>query len=46
MTIRLTQVKATKIIDFCKELLTQSYITILLFSQLIGKLVASEPGVE
>ena len=46
MTIQLTQVKATKIIEFCKELLKQSYITILLFLQLIGKLVASESGVE
>ena len=46
MTVRLTQTKVDDIITMCLQIIGQQNITITLFSQLIGKLVASEPGVD
>lgn len=46
MTIRLTDEKKHKIISLCKDILKKRKITIREFAQLIGKLVASEPGME
>lgn len=46
MTIRLTEEKSSKIVLDCQKLLKRSEVTIREFAQLIGKFVASEPGVE
>ena len=45
MTIRLTDRKMTDIVQQGKSILSKGCITIRDFAQLIGKLVASEPGV-
>lgn len=45
MTVRLTPHKADAIVTLCLRLLRRKEITIREFAQLIGKLVASEPGV-
>lgn len=46
MTVRLTQQKMLSIKDHCKEVIQTKFTTITEFAQLIGKLVAAEPGVE
>ena len=46
MIIRLTQEKAGKIVHDCRKILVRPEITIRDLSQIIGKFVASEPGVE
>jgi hypothetical protein len=46
MSITLTPERCKDIIDLCKRLLKEKRVTIRQFSQLIGKLVAAEPGVE
>ncbi|MEW8548280.1 MAG: reverse transcriptase domain-containing protein [Candidatus Thiodiazotropha sp.] len=46
MTVRLTCEKAVKIITVCTHILQETYISIREFARLIGKLVATEPGVE
>ncbi len=46
MTIRLTPEKSTDLVNLCKFVLLQDAITIRTFSQIIGKFVASEPGVQ
>lgn len=45
MTVRLPPRKAKEIHDLCLNLLHRDQITIRVFAQLIGKLVAAEPGV-
>lgn len=45
MTVRLTTRKAKEIVELCQSLLRRDTVTIREFSQLIGKLVAAEPGV-
>lgn len=46
MTVRLTQQKIHSIADHCKEIMQKKFVTIAEFAQLVGKLVAAEPGVE
>lgn len=46
MTVRLTKKKAAAIIKQCLELMSQKSVTIKQFAQLIGKLVAADPGVK
>ena len=46
MTIRLTDEKALNIVQECKNILSKKSITIREFAQIIGKLVATEPGVQ
>ena len=46
MTIRLPDEKKAKIIKLCCDIIRQPQVTIRKFSRLIGKLVATEPGVE
>ena len=46
MTVRLTPERCQDVIDLCKSILAQKRITIRLFSKLIGKLVATQQGVE
>ena len=46
MTIRLPDEKKGKIIKLCHDIIGRSEVTIREFSKLIGKLVATEPGVE
>ncbi|XP_053381939.1 uncharacterized protein LOC128549350 [Mercenaria mercenaria] len=45
MTIRLTPEKCRDILEHCKKLLGQKYVSIRELATIIGKLVASEPGV-
>ena len=45
MTVWLTQRKTEEILKFCNGILKKEQITIREFAQLIGKLVATEPGV-
>ena len=45
MTVRLTARKSKEIVELCQSLLCRDIVTIREFSQLIGKLVAAEPGV-
>ena len=46
MTIKITPEKKDKIISFCFDILKKQAVTIRTFAKLIGKLVATEPGVE
>lgn len=46
MTIKITPEKREKIISFCLDIIKKQTITIRTFAKLIGKLVATEPGVE
>lgn len=46
MTVRLTDEKKEKIINLCSDTIQKSHIIIREFARLIGKLVATEPGVE
>ena len=46
MTIRLTPERSQEIIEICNTMLRQKRVTIRDFSKLIGKLVASQQGVE
>ena len=46
MTIRLTPERCIEVIKSCQEILVAKRVTIRLFSKLIGKLVASQQGVE
>ncbi|XP_053391152.1 uncharacterized protein LOC128553983 [Mercenaria mercenaria] len=46
MTVRLTDERCVEIIELCKTLINTKRTTIRNFSQLIGKLVAAEQGVE
>lgn len=46
MTIRLTPEKVTETIALCHDMLEKKRVTIREYAKLIGKLVASEPGVE
>jgi hypothetical protein len=46
MTVRLTDKKKLAIIELCVHIISQKTITIKQFAQLIGKLVAAEPGVQ
>ncbi|VDI09336.1 Hypothetical predicted protein [Mytilus galloprovincialis] len=46
MCIRVTKEKADNIIKLCGRLLLKEEITIREFAQVIGKLVATEPGVQ
>lgn len=45
MTVSLTREKSEKIKSMCSEILTKLYVSLRELSELIGKLVASEPGV-
>ena len=45
MTVRLTQEKFQKFRELCKQFLRKEYVSIREFSELIGKMVASEYGV-
>ncbi len=46
MTVRLTEEKIDKILLLCQEVLRSKSVSLRLLAKLIGKLVASEPGVE
>lgn len=46
ITISLTCEKADKFVTLCNKLLLKCEITIRDFAQIIGKLVASQPGVQ
>lgn len=46
ITISLTCEKADKFVTLCNKLLLKCEITIRDFAQVIGKLVASQPGVQ
>ena len=46
MTVRLPLEKKESILKLCLSVNKRSHITIREFSRLIGKLVATEPGVE
>jgi hypothetical protein len=46
MTIRLTHEKAKEIKELCCKYVKNREITIREFAQIVGKLVAAEPGVE
>ena len=46
MTVRLPPRKIKNIIKHCKDILKKDILTIRDFAQIIGKLVASEPGVQ
>ena len=46
MTIRLTPDRCQAVIECCKDIMAQKRVTIRKFSQLIGSLVATQPGVE
>ncbi len=46
MTVRLTIERKSDLIQCCLDLLRFRRVTIRLFAQLIGKMVAAEPGVE
>ena len=46
MTIRLTNEKAKEIKELCCKYVKNREITIREFAQIVGKLVAAEPGVE
>ena len=46
MTIRLTPERAKNLLQLCRFVSRQTVITILEFAKLIGKMVASEPGVQ
>lgn len=46
MTICLTEEKANRIVSDCEKLLHKCEVSIRDFAQIIGKFVASEPGVE
>ena len=46
MTVRLTQKRCQNILDLCNQLKNKKRTTIRFFAKVIGKLVASEPGVE
>ena len=46
MTIRLPPERCKAIIDLCLEILNEKRVTIRKFAKLIGKLVATEPGIE
>ncbi|XP_060558153.1 uncharacterized protein LOC132718470 [Ruditapes philippinarum] len=46
MTIRLTLERKSTLIELCKNIINKRKCLIRHFAQLIGKLVASEPGVE
>ena len=46
MTVKLTEEKMSQIVENCEAMLNKYEVTIREFSQLIGKMVASEPGVE
>ena len=46
MTVRLPPRKIKNIIKHCKDILKKNILTIRDFAQIIGKLVASEPGVQ
>lgn len=46
MTAKLTKSRANEIVEMCKAILSKRRTTIREFSKLIGKLVATEPGVE
>ncbi|CAG2240323.1 unnamed protein product [Mytilus edulis] len=46
MCIRVTKEKADNIIKLCSRLILKEEITIREFAQVIGKLVATEPGVQ
>lgn len=46
MTVRLTPEKVQEHIALCKDILASRLITIRTFAKLIGKCVASEPGVQ
>ncbi|XP_063411285.1 uncharacterized protein LOC134694218 [Mytilus trossulus] len=45
MSVRLTQEKSQKFKELCKQILRKEYVSIREFSELIGKMVASEYGV-
>ena len=45
MTIRLSDKKAAALVEKCREVLRKHVLTIREFAQIIGKMVASEPGV-
>lgn len=46
MTIRLTPDRCQAVVECCKDIMAQKRVTIRQFSQLIGRLVATQPGVE
>ena len=46
MTIRITPEKRDKIVSLCLDIIIKHTVTIQTFAKLIGKLVATEPGVE
>ncbi len=46
MTVRLTIERKSDLIQCCLDLLRFRRVTIRVFAQLIGKMVAAEPGVE
>ena len=46
MTVRLPPKRRQEIIRFCSQMLLKNRVTIRKFSQLIGKLVATQQGVE
>ena len=46
MRIKLTERKAIDIIEMCSKFIKKREITIRDFAQLIGKLIASQPGVD
>ncbi|XP_053383777.1 uncharacterized protein LOC128549987 [Mercenaria mercenaria] len=46
MTVRMTPEKIKEIIECCETMIKKKRVTIREFAQLIGKLVASQPGVE
>ena len=46
MTIRITEEKATELANLCKHLSHKVEISLREFARVIGKMVASEPGIE
>ena len=46
MSVRLPSDRCRAVIELCQEVLRQKRVTIRKFAKLIGKLVATEPGIE
>ena len=46
MTVRLTPKRCLEIIELCTELSKSKCVTLRTFAKVIGKLVATEPGVD
>lgn len=46
MTVRLTPEKTIEIVEFCKIIIEKRRVTMREFAKLIGKLVATDPGID